>query len=999
MEHFDLQKTYRILKNCFLKVKTFICYDKTLLHLKMKIAEFENDPQFDAYFQELASRLENQDLDYFNNLIDGIGFVAKPKKFSEPENEDYYAKLSISKKSKVTDVNFFIDCDIRLIVLDMLFMLFIRKIASSHFSFANSYAARFKKSVFLSHDESLISGIDFESNRCFVNYFDSYKKWRDSAFEKVNAYSLENNTHSILFSLDINSFYYNVEFSFDDLKTYLNFDCRLEQIGFLQKIIESVYKKYYKVIKNYYNFGKRKEGTFPFPIGLFSPLVLRDIYLNKLDESFSACKDVIYYGRYVDDILFLVSEQDEGKKTDEYIDKHLIQTNILVKGKSPRSEYYFSGYENLKTSFAKKDRYFFFEKGKESILINAFKEVLNRTTSEESLLPDLDFLDGDFDKKVYGLIFNDASHALRNLNLVISDISSATHYMKSMIRLYKGTSFDSRKNTINDYIKKINNFFDECLSIQYSQSWTLLFESLVILGDDYVDEANNLYSKIKTKVIDLSSYMNLDKGKYNQKHIKKLEKNVAKSLKSSLNISLCLAFCLNPAKCKFRGLKKEYIRLFRKSNMFDHSIATIKLIGYLNGVNDQMSLIEPDFSFYLKNINDFSFDLRKVELSPSFFHYNDLSIIGILQSIKQSKEVTQKELNELYVKFNHITTNAIYDLIEPKENNEQLVRTFALDDKVFLPNPLVVALPNVCYDENDVADTLFNRYSAFSFDKKVNIIRILLESHSKGANFVVFPELYFPLEWIIDIFAFARAYQISIMFGSLYLTYEKRAYNFVTTLLSFKIGSFKYTYPTIREKIHYPPHENQILASAGYCAKNANPRIDVFRGKDYSLSNLLCFELTDISLRSTLKENGVDVLVIPELNPDTNYFSSLIESSARDLYAYIIQENSAAYGDCRITGPYNTLRKNIVQFKGGKELFVVTHSINFLTFKKQKNELEKRLSEYLDECKSCRKVKGRMKKEKRKRMCDICRAERIFKIKKLYGSDPTGHIKPRPPKI
>ena len=988
-----------MLKNCFLKAKTFLCYDKTLLHLKIKIAEFENDPNFENNLYELSEKLLCKDREYFDDIISGVSFVAKPKKFSEPETDEYYAKLAIGKRSKVTDVNFFINCDVRLIILDMLFMLFIKKIALSHIPFSNSYAAKFKSSIFLNNEQSLFSGIDFESGRCFENYFESYKKWRDTAFEKIENYSNNNSSHSILFSLDINSFYYNVEFTFSDLPFYLNNDSRLKQISFLQSIIESSYKKYFRVIKNYYNFGKRKEDTLPFPIGLFSPLVLRDIYLNKLDALFLSCHNLIYYGRYVDDILFLVSEKSDKEKKDDYILKHLVETNILVKKNSISNEYYFKGYENLKTSFDKKDRYFFFEKGKEPILINAFKEILNRSTSEESLLPDLDFLEGDFDRKVYGLIFNDASHALRNLNLVISDISSATHYMKSMIKLYKGTSFSSRKNIIDNYIKKVNDFFDECLAIQYSQSWMLLFESLVILGNEYINEANNIYIKIKTKIEDPSSYINLDNKKYNQRRTNTLKRIVVDTLKISLDVSVCIAFCLNPTKCKFKGLRKKYIYLFRNSNMFDQTISTIKLAGYINGINNQMSLIEPSFSYYLENVEDFSYNLKKIELSPSFFQYNDIAVIGILQSIKYAKEITQKEINDLYAKFNHVEGSAIDKIIKLSNSDDGLIRLYTLDGKTCLPNPLTIALPNISYNENDVSDTLFNKYSSFSLEKKLEIIKILLESHSKKANFIVLPELYFPLEWLFDIFAFAKVYQISIMFGSLYLTYKSKAYNFVTTLLSFKINKFKYTFPLIREKIHYPPHESHILASAGYYANNLNPRIDIFKTRDFSLSNLLCFELTDIKLRSILKDNNIDALIVPELNPDTNYFSNLIESSARDLYAYIIQENSSVYGDCRITGPYDTLRKNIIQFKGGKNLFVVTHTIDFSNFSKQKDELDKRLTNYFNECRACKKVKKKMNKIVRTQICKKCRARRKYNIETSFRNDPTGNIKPKPPRL
>ena len=997
MKEIDEQVLFRILKNCFLKVKTFLCYDKTLLHLKYRTVELENDPSFNSIISELAHNLKNENWTFFEKFIEDIDFVVRPKKFSEPETEDHYAKLSIGKSSKVTDINFFINCDIRLLVLDMLYMLLIKKISNSHISFKHSYAGRFKKSLFAGNDNSLMSGIDFKSGRCFVNYYDSYKKWRDTAFKKVEDYSKLNKTNCILFSLDIDSFYYNIEFSFSNLHDKLQNDDRLHQISFIERIIEGTYQKYFSKIKAYFNFGKRKDGTLPFPIGLFSPIVLRDIYLNNLDNAFSSIPNVLYYGRYVDDILLLVPEERDKGTSDELITSHLVETNILHKYGKTNKNYYFDGYENLKTSFDKKDRYFFFEKGKEPILIKAFKEVLNRTTSEESLLPDMEFIDGEFDKKVYGLIFNDASRALRNLNLIISDISSATHYMKSMIKLYKGTSFASRKATINNYISKINAFFDGCLAIQYSQSWTLLFESLVVLGPSYSKEANSLYSKIKNIILQPDFYVDLSKDKYNQRHYKQLIRRTSASLKDFLNISLCTAFCLNPSQCRIKSLKSTILS-FRHSNMFDQTIATVRLIGYLNGIDDEMSLIEPSFSYYLNKIKDFEFDKAKIDMSPSFFHYNDLAIIGILQSIKHGQEVEQSTINDYYSKFNNIDKNTIVDFVAPKKKDTEIIRIYNLDKIETLSDPLSIALPNVSYSENDIADTLFNKYSSFSLEKKIEIINVLLESHRKKANFIIFPELYFPIEWIYDILSFAKAYQISLVFGCSYVISGTKAHNFVASLIAFKYGSFKFVFPTIREKIHYPPHEKQILASAGYHANNINPTLDIFKTKDYGLSNLLCFELTDIELRHILK-GKIQLLIVPELNPDTNYFSSLIESSARDLYCFVIQENSAIYGDCRITGPYDTLRKNIIQFKGGKNSFVVTYEMSFKTFTNQQKELENRLNNQLIECFACKKVKKKMSKAKRKELCKRCKAKRKYTIEITYSNDPTGYIKPKPPNI
>lgn len=998
------ERMYIIFKNCFLKLKTFLCYDKTLLHLRAKAAEFENDPNFESLIKELAVNFSNKNIAYFNKMIESVYFVAKPKKFYEEEGEDYYAKLAINRSKKVSDINFFIDCDIRLLIVDMFYMLAIKKIANRHLVFKYCCASQFKESVFKRDNESIFEGIDFVSNRCFKRYFDSYKSWRDNAFKKVEDYSKkQNDKGSILFSLDIQSFYYSVDFSFSKMHEQLNNDGRLKQLSFCEKLIISIYNKYFTVIKTYRNGLKFNDSSTPFPIGMFSPIVLRDIYLNGLDMRISSAHEVLYYGRYVDDILILfANDMDEKTDSSQYINRYLVETGILIPVKSivkDQKDYLFNDYSNLRTSFDNKDRYFVFKKGEEPILIKAFKEVLNKTSSEESLLPDLDFIENGFDNKVYGLIFNDTSHALRNLNLVLSDISSASHYMRAMISLYKGTSYASRKQYVEQYIKQINNFFDDCLMIQYSQSWTLLFESLVVLGKDYSKQANDLFKKIKTKIKDYQSYIKLDgNSNYNKKNLDKLSRNIRDNLIQSLYISLSTAFCLSPLACKSRSKDvKRYISIFRKSNMFNQSLSTIRLIGYLETLDDDLSLIDPSLSYYFERIDNFSFNLSKISLAPIYFQYNDLALISIFRTIKTGIEVPQEEVDSYYSSFNHLEGSKFLNSIKPEFKSNSILRRYNLIETMTMGNPITIGLPNVPYTAKDVAETLFHPYTAFDIDKKISIINILLDAKRAGVTFLVFPELYFPFEWINDVIAFAKVYGMTIVLGALYVIDKMHAYNFIVSLIALSDGKFKYIYPSIREKIYYPHGEKEMLASADYYCDNRNPVLDIFVFKDFSFSNLLCFELTDIFLRNYLK-NEIDLLIVPELNLDTNYFSSIIESTARDLYIYVVQENSSIYGDSRITGPFDTLRKNLVQFKGGDNKYVVAKKLDFVSFKTYKDELDKRLNKYLISCSGCTKVNKRLSRKQREKLCNECIAKRRYDIDSL-DKDPAGHIKPKPPKL
>ena len=95
---------------------------------------------------------------------------------------------------------------------------------------------------------------------------------------------------------------------------------------------------------------------------------------------------------------------------------------------------------------------------------------------------------------------------------------------------------------------------------------------------------------------------------------------------------------------------------------------------------------------------------------------------------------------------------------------------------------------------------------------------------------------------------------------------------------------------------------------------------------------MVCYELTDIMARALLK-GKCDFVAAPVFNPDTTYFSNIIDSTARDLYAFVVQSNTSHYGDSRVTGPYDRDSKDIFKIKGGDNDHVVIGTINFKKFK------------------------------------------------------------------
>jgi hypothetical protein len=126
----------------------------------------------------------------------------------------------------------------------------------------------------------------------------------------------------------------------------------------------------------------------------------------------------------------------------------------------------------------------------------------------------------------------------------------------------------------------------------------------------------------------------------------------------------------------------------------------------------------------------------------------------------------------------------------------------------------------------------------------------------------------------------------------------------------------------------------------------------------------------------------VDALFVPQLNRDTHYFSSIVSATARDLHCFIIQTNTSKYGDSRITAPYKTEMKNIVQVKGGINDVILVGQINLDALHKRQSTYTTELLDVVNTCYNCQK-------HSRKDACKKCKHK--LSISDVKGTPPNFH--------
>jgi len=206
-------------------------------------------------------------------------------------------------------------------------------------------------------------------------------------------------------------------------------------------------------------------------------------------------------------------------------------------------------------------------------------------------------------------------------------------------------------------------------------------------------------------------------------------------------------------------------------------------------------------------------------------------------------------------------------------------------------------------------------------------------------DMVIFPEVSIPYAWEPIIVSWARKHNIGVICGLEHRVNRRNiALNEILAALPYNISDHhKGCLPLHRLKRIYSPKEiTDLRANALRIPKqnkNARDPYQLIRWRGASFAIYNCFELTCIEDRSLFK-GKVDFLVAIECNRDVNYFSSIVESTSRDLHCYIIQVNDPEYGDSRIVSPSKLEVMNPLRIKGGVNTTFLTMKLDLKALRK-----------------------------------------------------------------
>lgn len=903
------------IKEAYLKLKSCIYYDKNYFY-KNDLANFEYENDLNAKFSELAEILNSDAFKLkINKYIDKIDFYILPKTLKQEliEKDRNIVSNSIIKEEYIVNkINYFIRLPIELQIIDVLWCIKAGRKLQKEVNSEDAYA----------NILDIDSREQFRSKNLFKKYYNQYSIWRDNSIRKAEEL-YNNGRNCIIFSLDIEKYYYNINVDYEKLNVYPDSPVMSNLLDIL-KLIHLTYRTKTKaVIDEVYS-----KNAF-LPIGLQSSGIIANWYLTKFDTFVKNQLKPSYYGRYVDDILCVFENNTNIKDSNELI-QHFFNKNELFDFKDNSYEF---AIEELKSLKIQKDKIkiFLIDSSSSKTILERFKKDIQANSSEFRFLPSFKNIDKEFSSKMFNLNYDGSSNIIRNIDKFILNRYNTSVYLSKKIKLAFYVQ-ESNEKYVDHFLNILNKEIKGRYTIELYDYWFKIFEYLLIKG--YKTEFKDLYKLIKNKYI--------TKIKYEDKY-KAREELISGKLKSNLQeylfFAASLAFSLNPDKdFKFIHYNQRLIdtvKKYRKSNLIDNNRIFIPLYNYTKQYRDNTKNAKKLNDF--RNLLEYKYDDLTFENFKLDKNYLKLGPVNIYQSKQELFEIYKAII---FGKCNQIET---YSKIRGKTIKPEKYSCYNGDINIFnFDIPLNEEDINKKNIKFGIANYSIKATEAKKIgktdlsDEKFEKIRNLLEyAQLKKCDVVVFPEITIPFQWLSLFYEETKIKQIGIIGGlQHFINKENCCYNTLCTILPYKYNNkYRDAFVRLRVKNNYSPEEKKIIEENGHKIPSSDIRnYDLFSWKNTYFSSYNCFEISSLEDRSLFK-GKIDFITLNAYNRDTTYFTNIINSTSRDLHCCVVHVNNSEFGYSCVSLPKETYESMPVIVKGGEDDLVITYDFNYLNLR------------------------------------------------------------------
>jgi len=506
-------------KEAYQKLRTYIYYDNTDILLRRKLVEFETNRSKDVLGSLFGSNQSayhkvdrdvfkshkllgiNEKLERFTDELNSYGDDPKffahflgeidvslyPKAFKDKNDKNIITNQRIKKKYELTRVTAFIDAPIELHLISVLWIL-------KHGADIDAKLPRncFGNRLLLAPEKNEV----VKGSSLFRPYFGQYQKWRDETVTTAQSI-LKKQKNALVINLDIRDYFHSVRIPKANL---------IKRETPLRSIFYKIHEQYTRLICERYHIPYDFAGKIDLnnevilPIGLLSSYVLANDFLAEFDKEIERQVKPAYYGRYVDDIMIVLSEPDfdpknaddlddvekefnkyksnvkKRKSSDEKINAKFSELNLLERYIFKNLRGIFSIYDtpvflNPEREDEPEDRVlkinghkhlycqsnktfaYFFDHAESDLMIDKLKKQLNERNSEFRDFPEEDENEETFEESAYHLTYDGADAKIRTLKDYKEDRFGLTVFLTNNIFSALRHDPPMREEEINEVLK------------------------------------------------------------------------------------------------------------------------------------------------------------------------------------------------------------------------------------------------------------------------------------------------------------------------------------------------------------------------------------------------------------------------------------------------------------------------------------------------------------------------------------------------------------------
>ena len=794
----------------------------------------------------VVKEIENSKFDLNQCNIEAIPLFKKispPQKTSKKREKNI---ISFSAENKIKgdiEFNYFLLSDLKTMILGAIWVETIgRKLDEKQLS-VDVYANR----------------VSEKTNSIFKPYFEAYSDFRDASFTEVKTL-IEKNKTGILVQTDLSRCFYSINIeSLSNKVDSLLIDQKQKVLNnYVFKIIERYNKL--SVVRDFVDKTLSIKNRQVLPIGFFPSNVLANLYLTELDNEIKSIYNPVKYGRYVDDISFVIVKEITNDNKNDIVDSIENQLN-KIKNKLKKKEFYID--INLE-----KTRYFIINEKNDINYLKKFEKETSRLSSDNYRIIDPLEFESEFDK---AYVLTKDITKLSDLFTISKDKKHLSRVISIVFHSLYGTlKKENHKSNIElarIFIRHFYDFVDDEFFLELYDYWYQLCA---------IEKISQNPHKLDEKVRDKTMFY------------KKLE-NI-KSIDDELIGTFVKHYEDLLNKCFFGNDNELFISLqdnFRKPKY------KYQENKYLLNYEIQLKELYKIF----KHIGEEEFQKFKIE-SNQFNKLNDL-----LKEWNKNNGYPKKIGNEDILLEDYEKKSTLRFAQANLYSYEKKLEMFIKTSENLSSLSDIVTVLNLSDKYN--ADIISFPEQGISIEDIVTVVKHAVKTKTLivgGLDFILIN---------------GRVLNLTIVITPLKTRIKDVEYKDAHIQLIPKI----YPSPEEYDKFRQSRPEGKNINWTMYIPKEEFNHTFSFRGYKHAFLN--CYEATSIDLKYEISKEEPAVIHLITNNKDIKYYYQISESLSRDLMAVTSITNYSKLGGVQIFVPYKEEYKRVVSsHKGSKNTHV-----------------------------------------------------------------------------